>query len=552
MNSSTSPRFSLLLAFGLVIELLAGCGPPATKPAKVNAETCEKFEAKLEYLRQQMKIPGMSAAVIMDQKLVWAKGFGYADLENRVEATPDTPYNLASVTKTVAATLVMQLVQEGVISLDDPVSKYGVELESQGTILVWHLLTHTSTGVPGTTYIYDGVRCAYLGQIAERATGKSFGTLMQERILDRLGMTNSWMDYPRCAIALGQSPYPIDWHGREFEAAKPYQLNQSYEIVEGRECTVPFSAAAGLISTVVDLAKFDIALDQNVLLTEETKAEMLAPAVPMVPNRPDLSHGLGWYSMEYMGTRLNWHSGWCAPSVSANIIKAPEQGLTFIVMANTDHLSVPYPHVDITYSTLGQAFYETFVYPRQSGQTVPEVNWEAGREALVDQLGEVTNSDLRQILERELWAYRQLFASLGKRDLADQLLNVHRQVYPDSSPSSLDLYTCQGLAYDVSPTLVSDQVQPTEAELERLAGEYILSDTQANSAGLPLEARFEAISGRIVVAFAGGCVDLVAITPTRFTTPDRETSVVLRMNGEEVERAVVNVGGVDAVYVPKE
>jgi hypothetical protein len=99
---------------------------------------------------------------------------------------------------------------------------------------------------------------------------------------------------------------------------------------------------------------------------------------------------------------------------------------------------------------------------------------------------------------------------------------------------------------------VSDQVQPTEAELERLAGEYILSDTQANSAGLPLEARFEAISGRLVVAFAGGCVDLVAITPTRFTTPDREISVVLQMNGEEVERAVVNVGGVDAVYVPKE
>jgi hypothetical protein len=149
---------------------------------------------------------------------------------------------------------------------------------------------------------------------------------------------------------------------------------------------------------VVDLARFDIALDQNVLLAEETKAEMLAPAVSTVPGRADLSHGLGWYSMEYMGTRLNWHSGWCAPSVSANIIKAPEQNLTFIIMANTDHLGVPYPHVDITYSTLGQAFYETFVYPRQSGQTVPEVNWEAGRAALVDQLGAVTNPGLRQTL----------------------------------------------------------------------------------------------------------------------------------------------------------
>ena len=552
MNTETRPRYFLLLTIGLVIALLAGCGVPAAKPVEVNEKTWEKFGAKLEYLRQQMKIPGLSAAVVMDQKLVWAKGFGYADLENRVEATPDTPYNLASVTKTVAATLVMQLVQEGVISLDDPVSKYGVELESEGTILVRHLLTHTSSGVPGTTYIYDGGRYAYLAQVVEQATGKNFGTLMQERILEPLGMTNTWMDYPRCATALGQSPYPIDWDGPDIEAAKPYQLSQSYEVIEGRECTIPFSAAAGLISTVADLAKFDIALDQNVLLTEETKAEMLAPAVSTVPNRTDLSHGLGWYSMEYMGTHLNWHAGWCAPSVSANIIKAPEQNLTFIIMANTDHLSVPYPHVDITYSTLGQAFYQTFVYPRQTGKTVPEVNWETDEDALVGQLSGVTDPDLRKILERELWAYRQLFASVGKSDLAGRLLNVHRQVYPDFSPSNLDLYTCQGLAYDVSPTLVSDQVRLTEAELQRLVGDYVLSNTQASSAGLPLEVRFEAINGKLVVAFAGGCLDLVAITPTRFTAPDQEISVGVQMKGEEVERVTVNGDGFEAAYLPKE
>ena len=143
MNANIS-CFSLL-TIRLVIALLAGCGTVSAAPTEENTETWGKFEAKLEYLRQQMKIPGMSAAVVMDQKLVWAKGFGYADLENRIKATPDTPYHLASVTKTIAATLVMQLVQEGAISLDDPVSKYGVKLESQGTILVRHLLTHTST-----------------------------------------------------------------------------------------------------------------------------------------------------------------------------------------------------------------------------------------------------------------------------------------------------------------------------------------------------------------------------------------------------------------------
>jgi len=77
---------------------------------------------------------------------------------------------------------------------------------------------------------------------------------MQERILDPLGMGNSWMDYEPCQIALGRSPYAIDWAGPDIEAARPYQLSQSNDVVAGRECTVPFSAAAGLISTVVDQA----------------------------------------------------------------------------------------------------------------------------------------------------------------------------------------------------------------------------------------------------------------------------------------------------------
>jgi CubicO group peptidase (beta-lactamase class C family) len=84
MNTSTDTKYLSLLSIALVMALLAGCAGPATKPVEVSAEKWQKFEAKLEYLRQQMKIPGMSAAIVMDQKLVWAKGFGYADLENKI------------------------------------------------------------------------------------------------------------------------------------------------------------------------------------------------------------------------------------------------------------------------------------------------------------------------------------------------------------------------------------------------------------------------------------------------------------------------------------
>jgi len=456
MNGNTFYSFFLLLTIRLVITLLAGCEILSATPAGTTIETWDKFEAKLEYLRQQMKIPGMSAAVVMDQKLVWAKGFGYADLGNRIRATPDTPYHLASVTKTLAATLIMQLVQEGVISLDDPVSQYGVKLESQGTILVRHLLTHTSTGIPGTNYSYNGGRYALLGDVMKRATGKSFGTLMKERIIDHLGMKHSWLDYHPIEIALGKTPYPINWDGDDIKPASPYQLNPSYEVVEGRY-SHGANPAVGLISTVVDMAIFDIALDQNILLNEKTKANMLAPAIPIYLGRTDLMHGLGWFAQEYKGTRLNWHAGRNPPSVSANYIKVPEENLTFIIMANTAHLNTPQPHGDILYSTMGLAFYKAFVFPRKYGRAVPEVNWEAGEEEIVDQLRQVSDTDLRDLLERELWAYRQLFASVGKNTPAEQLLRVHGQVFPDSPPDNvylvgygtfrLDLYTFKGVAY---------------------------------------------------------------------------------------------------------
>ena len=71
-----------------------------------------RFETQLESLRQELKIPAYSAAIVKDQKVIWAKGFGYADVENKIPATEHTAYHLASLTKTFASTILMQLVQE--------------------------------------------------------------------------------------------------------------------------------------------------------------------------------------------------------------------------------------------------------------------------------------------------------------------------------------------------------------------------------------------------------------------------------------------------------
>jgi CubicO group peptidase (beta-lactamase class C family) len=168
----------------LVITLPAGCATPPTKPVEVNSEPWDKFEAELEGLRQAMKIPGMSAAVVKDGHVVWARGLGYADIEKQIRATPETPYNLASVTKPHAALVVMQLVQEGKLSLDDPVSRYGVNLPEGDKVLVRHLMSHTSEGTPGQRYSYNGDRYALLGQVVEqRAVRRVEPVLAPHRLL---------------------------------------------------------------------------------------------------------------------------------------------------------------------------------------------------------------------------------------------------------------------------------------------------------------------------------------------------------------------------------
>ena len=141
-------------------------GPPA--------QSLTEFENVLDRIRTDLKIPGFSAAITKDRKIVWAKGFGYANKENMIKATPETVYHLASLTKPFAAIIIMQLIEENKLTLDTPISDYGIDLGTQEIIRVKHLLSHTSEGVPGTNYIYNGGRYANLDAVILGASGNPF------------------------------------------------------------------------------------------------------------------------------------------------------------------------------------------------------------------------------------------------------------------------------------------------------------------------------------------------------------------------------------------
>lgn len=266
----------------------------------------DDFSHALETMRRALGVPGMAAAVVSDGRVVFAEGFGYADVDDGVPAEPSTPFGLASVTKPIAASLIMGLVEDGLIDLDAPVASYGVTVLGDRGVTVRHLLTHTSEGEPGTRHEYNGDRYGLLGGVIEGATGRTFAELLSERILVPVGMDdtalnplNNWGG--PSVSGLEDFGRVLGW-GENFEhypdvyrrLATPYQFGDRYEIVPGMYHLF-HNPAAGLVSSVSDLAAFDIALDRGEIVTQETLTEMTSPAVPTRPGRTDLNYGLGWY-----------------------------------------------------------------------------------------------------------------------------------------------------------------------------------------------------------------------------------------------------------------
>jgi CubicO group peptidase (beta-lactamase class C family) len=431
-------------------------------------ERFTSFETHLDTIRQALKIPGMSAAVVQNQELVWAAGFGYADLENQVVATPDTPYGLASVTKPVAAVLIMQLVEQGLVDLDAPLTQYGVNMDNDD-ITVRHLLTHTSEGVLGTVHNYNGSRYARLGGVMEGASGQTFATLLSERVLLPLGMydtalnpVNNWgglllTGVNDFKVALGWGPNFQHYPDVYAHLAQPYQFDHEYNFIPGMY-HLYHNPGAGLISSVNDLAKFDIALDNGLLLGDVAKSEMFSPAYSTYNNQSDLMYGLGWYIQEFEGLQLFWHTGRWPPSTSALYLKVPDKDLTLIVLANTDNLTVPFYSIgccgDVSKSILTLAFFRHFIFPQQHGVELASIDWKVSQGELVRQLDEVEDPAARIFLERELWSFRQVFASTGQHGQAEKLRRVSFHTFSNSSFRGDELFTSLTGQYPLIPPTV--------------------------------------------------------------------------------------------------
>jgi CubicO group peptidase (beta-lactamase class C family) len=341
--------------------LLVACTPPkATIPTQPEiSNPIQLFEQKLESKRKALRIPGMSVAILKEQEIIFKKGFGYADIENQIPATENTPYNIASLTKPFGATILMSLVEEGRLNLDDAMSDllketyfqygkhsahgYAALCQKMRKVawlygpLLWdyrchtekisvrHHLTHTSQGSPGEEYQYNGFLFTFLSKVAEKTSGKTFKELLVEKIIGPLEMTSTIPsindEFHNETMSLRAKYYRVGAFGGFVPSKYPVKL----------------STSAGMVSTVIDLAKFDVAMDRDMIISKESKETMYTPTISTSGKK--LPYGLGWFVQNYEGTRMIWHYGHAPKAYSSLILKIPEKGLTLILLANSDGAS---------------------------------------------------------------------------------------------------------------------------------------------------------------------------------------------------------------------
>ncbi len=331
-----------LVAVGAALALVVpGFGQGAGQlPAPNPSILYSLFERYLDALRQQTGIPGLSAVIVRHGAVDWERGFGFQDVEQNVPATPDTPYPVGSITQTLSAVMLGACAERGQLDIDALVAEWVPDFPVPGAT-VRHVLAHASVDAPAFRFHYDDVQFAALTAVGQSCADQSFRLNMSESVLDRLGMVASVPGED-----LSDPDHPDrelfdETHRARYDAvlarqARPYRVDRSGRTSRNMRPTPGFSAADGLVSTARDLARFDAALDDAVLLRPQS---LRVAWSPIVAGDTMLPTGLGWFIQPYQSERLIWHFSLVPDAYSALILKMPARNLTLILLANSDGLS---------------------------------------------------------------------------------------------------------------------------------------------------------------------------------------------------------------------
>lgn len=345
------------------------------------AENLELLCAWIEAQMAQREQPGLSIGVVYDQQLVWAKGFGYADRERKLPATPTTLYRIASITKLFTSTAILQLRDEGKLQLDDPLTRHlpwfqiKQRFPSAPPITLRHLLTHTSglpreaafpywtdnefpdmaairEQLPGqetalaaeTKWKYSNLGLTLLGEVVSAVAGMSWADYIEQKILKPLGMGNTFArtvpaDHPQLAVGYGR------------------RLRNRPRAIAHHSDTRGIAPSANMTSCVEDLAKFAMLQlrDGPRRGKQVLRGSSLHEMQRVHWLNPDWSagRGLGFYVWRLNGKTLAGHGG-ALQGYRTEFQVCPEDKVAVIALTNADD-GMPLPFVEKAFKWVAPA-----------------------------------------------------------------------------------------------------------------------------------------------------------------------------------------------------
>jgi serine beta-lactamase-like protein LACTB, mitochondrial len=342
----------LILALATSILIVS---PTTAQPALLAAQA-KALRVLIERTMTTEHAPGATFAIGLNGKLIWTEGFGYADVENRVNASPETRYRTASIGKAMTATAAMELSEQGKLDIDAPIQKYCPRFpEKPWPIAARELLSHTSgirepnetaelyntkhydhvsdaleifandplTMQPGADFRYTTWGYVVLGCVLEGATGEDYRTLMKRLIFDPAVMAATRDDDPRAIIP---------------NRARGYIVQDGVLKNSGWADMSAKLPAGGWVTTAADLVRFMLAWMDGRYVSPKTQTVMLTPYVlPRHGGTVD-GYGVGWFLDDYHGVRVGFHGGG-TPGVSGIAWFVPEKHIAIAGIFNLQNIS---------------------------------------------------------------------------------------------------------------------------------------------------------------------------------------------------------------------
>jgi CubicO group peptidase (beta-lactamase class C family) len=526
-----------------------------------------------ELVRTYVKRGKFNGSVLVAEngEVIYKNGFGHANMEWDIPNQPDTKFRLASVSKQFTSMLIMQLVAEGKIDLNVPISTYLPDYPKKNAeiITVHHLLSHTSgipsytsfdnyrdimrnpIGVdkliqlfadsaleftPGERFSYSNSGYALLGKIIEKVSGKTYEEMAQEKIFTPLGMTNSGYDNNDPVI--------------KNRAAGYYKRAGAFVNADFIDMSVPYSAGA-LYSTVEDLFLWDQALYTEKLLPKEYLDLLFKEHIAAWDN----FYGYGWEISKMQLGNSNYQiatigHGGGINGFNTQITRFPESKSSVILLNNTSGA----PLYKMIVAIAGILNDKTYDFPQFSvSDSLIKVIEKDGFDAGLLFYKEAKTSNDFYLDEDELNLAGYDFLVNKKTDLALAIFKLNVEEFPNSfnvydsygevlltvgdTAKAIENYTKSIKLYPKNENGIivlknlgidTDSLFPkvTEEQLKTLIGEYKSSNGTKNRKDKEWIIKIEAIDGQLFGHDDGYTYPIIPVKGNEFVNPDDGATIV--------------------------